>query len=233
MNRTLCLPSTAGRHQRGVVLLLALIMLISMTLAGLALYRQMGTGLIIARNLTFKRTAIIAADFGIEVARAWVAPPAASCDDACKAAKAAALLTTQSVSGKFFYYPAWCNGPDSATRESAPGVPINCSNTLATADFDPLTYDWSNAAVATTGDGNGNEVRYVIHRLCALPGGMNIVDTPGQRCASIGVAPPAQGQNSAGYGGTGLALINMPYYRITARVLDRLNTLVYTQAIIY
>lgn len=225
--------SLLARGQQGVVLLLALIMLVSLTLAGLALYRQIGTGLIIARNLTFKRTAIAAADLGIEAARAWVAPPAASCDDACKAAKAAALLTTQQVSGKFFYYPAWCYGPAADTRESAPSVPVNCSATLATADFDPLNYDWSHAAIATASDGNGYEVRYVIHRLCALPGGMNIVDTPGQRCASIGVAPPAQGQNVAGYGGTGLALINMPYYRITARVRDRLNTQAFTQAIIY
>ena len=233
MIRKLVLQRPFGQRQHGVVLLLALIMLVSMTLAGLALYRQMGTGLIIARNLTFKRTAIVAADLGIEAARAWVAPPAATCDDACKAAKATALLTAQQTSGNFFYYPAWCNGPASATREVSAGVPVNCASTLATADFDPLTYDWSHAAIASTNDGNGNEIRYVIHRLCALPGGMNIADTPGQRCASIGVAPPAQGQNVAGYGGTGLALINMPYYRITARVQDRLNTQVYTQAIIY
>ena len=221
---------SSGRQQRGVVLMIALIMLVSMTLAGLALYRQMGTGLIIARNLTFKRAAVVAADLGIETARTWIAPPALGCDDACKATKAAELLSAQQVSGKFFYYPAWCYSP---TVQSASGVPINCGVTLTTVDFDPRTYDWTHAAIATTDDGSGNEIRYVIHRLCALPGGMNIVDTPNQRCASIGRPPAGLQQGTANYGNTGIALINMPYYRITARVRDRLNTLVYTQAIIY
>ncbi|MFZ3223370.1 MAG: hypothetical protein WA142_09785, partial [Rugosibacter sp.] len=58
--------------QRGVVLLLALIMLIAMTLAGIVMYRQIGSGLIIARNLGFKRTAAVAADRGIESARTWL-----------------------------------------------------------------------------------------------------------------------------------------------------------------
>ncbi len=61
-----------ARRQRGVVLLLALIMLVAMTLAGIVLYRQIGTGLIIARNLSFKRTATVAADRGIEAARTWL-----------------------------------------------------------------------------------------------------------------------------------------------------------------
>ena len=37
------------RSQRGVVLLLALIMLVAMTLAGIVMYRQIGTGLIITQ----------------------------------------------------------------------------------------------------------------------------------------------------------------------------------------
>ena len=210
------------RQQRGVVLLLALIMLVSMTLAGIALYRQIGTGLIIARNLSFRRTAVVAADLGIEAARTWLTTQAAE-----------TLLTVQQTAGsKFFYYPAWCYGSTLATRESA-GVAVNCGNTLSTADFDPLVYDWSHAFVATSNDGAGNEIRYVIHRLCALPGGINIVDTPNQRCASIGKAPPAQAETGASYGGSPLSLINMPYYRITTRVLDRQSTRVYTQAIIY
>ena len=60
------------RSQRGVVLLLALIMLVAMTLAGIVMYRQIGTGLIIARNLNFKRTAAVASDRGIETARTWL-----------------------------------------------------------------------------------------------------------------------------------------------------------------
>ena len=38
-------PLSAGGTARGVVLLLALIMLVAMTLAGIVMYRQIGTGL--------------------------------------------------------------------------------------------------------------------------------------------------------------------------------------------
>lgn len=207
------------RQQRGVVLLLALIMLVSMTLAGLALYRQIGTGLIVARNLTFKRTAAVAADLGVEAGRAWLTATTTT---------AAALLAAQSASGNFYYYPAWCYTP---TNQGSSGSPTNCGS--ATSDFDPTTYDWTHSAVATASDGSGNEIRYVIHRLCALPGGMNIDDTPGQRCASIGRAPAGQTQNVAGYGGTAIPIINMPFYRVTARVQDRMNTQIYTQAILF
>lgn len=220
MNHKYFSAAPFGQRQRGVVLMLALIMLVAMTLAGIALYRQLGTGLIIARNLTFARTAAVAADLGVEAARTWIAAPQ----------PAVTYLAAQATSGKFFYYPAWCY---SSTVQSVSGVAINCGNTLTNADFDPTTYDWTHSVVASTNDGGGHEIRYVIHRLCALPGGIDIVDTPNQRCVSIGKAPAGQSQSVAGYGGTQLALVTMPYYRITVRVQDNLNTRVFTQAIVY
>jgi type IV pilus assembly protein PilX len=60
------------RHQQGVVLFVALIVLIIMTLAGLALLRQMGAGTSIAGNLAFKENATSVADRGTEVARQWI-----------------------------------------------------------------------------------------------------------------------------------------------------------------
>lgn len=211
--------SPAG--ERGVVLILALVMLVSMTLAGIALYRQIGTGLVIARNLTFQRAAVVAADLGIEAARTWVTSQ-----------QPATLLAEQQVAGAFVYYPAWCYGAAAATRSNA-GVPVNCGNNLATADFDPLQYDWTQSNLVTADDGAGNEVRYVIHRLCALPGGIRITDTPGQRCVIIGRETTSQAQGVDSYGGKKMTIVTMPYYRITARVRDRQNTIAYTQAIIY
>jgi type IV pilus assembly protein PilX len=60
------------RGQRGVVLFVALIVLIVMTLAGLALLRQMSTGVSIAGNIAFKENATSVADRGAEVARQWI-----------------------------------------------------------------------------------------------------------------------------------------------------------------
>jgi Tfp pilus assembly protein PilX len=65
--------SMRGRHQqRGVVLFVAVIVLIVMSLAGLALMRQMGAGTSIAGNIAFKETATSVADRGVESARAWL-----------------------------------------------------------------------------------------------------------------------------------------------------------------
>jgi type IV pilus assembly protein PilX len=60
------------RRERGVVLFVALIVLIVMTLAGLALLRQMGVGTSIAGNVAFKENATSVADRGTEAARAWL-----------------------------------------------------------------------------------------------------------------------------------------------------------------
>jgi len=60
------------RDQQGVVLFVALIVLIIMTLAGLALLRQMGAGTSIAGNIAFKENATSVADRGTEVARQWI-----------------------------------------------------------------------------------------------------------------------------------------------------------------
>ncbi|MEO8080291.1 MAG: hypothetical protein ABI641_07165 [Caldimonas sp.] len=63
-------PAAGG--QRGIVLFVALIVLIVMSLAGLALLRQMGVGNSIAGNLAFKENATSVADRGVEEARLWV-----------------------------------------------------------------------------------------------------------------------------------------------------------------
>ena len=62
----------SSRKQDGVVLFVALIVLIIMTLAGLALLRQMGVGTSIAGNIAFKENATSVADRGTEFANAWL-----------------------------------------------------------------------------------------------------------------------------------------------------------------
>jgi type IV pilus assembly protein PilX len=65
-----------ARRERGVVLFVALIVLIVMTLAGLGLMRQMGTGTSIAGNIAFKENATSVSDRGVELARQWITTPA-------------------------------------------------------------------------------------------------------------------------------------------------------------
>jgi type IV pilus assembly protein PilX len=58
--------------QRGVVLMMALIVLVAMTLAGIALVRSVDTSNIIAGNLAFKQAATNSGDIAVESAVAWL-----------------------------------------------------------------------------------------------------------------------------------------------------------------
>lgn len=63
---------TTHKRQHGIVLFIALIVLIAMSLAGIALWRSIGTGVIIAGNVAIQRGAVTSSDIGIETARTWL-----------------------------------------------------------------------------------------------------------------------------------------------------------------
>jgi len=71
--RPMPMRSPGARRERGVVLWVAIIVLVAMTLAGLAMMRQMSAGASIAGNIAFKESATAVADRGAEKARAWLA----------------------------------------------------------------------------------------------------------------------------------------------------------------
>jgi type IV pilus assembly protein PilX len=58
--------------QQGVVLMMALIVLVAMTLAGIALMRSVDTATVIAGNLAFQQAATNSGDIGTETAVAWL-----------------------------------------------------------------------------------------------------------------------------------------------------------------
>jgi Tfp pilus assembly protein PilX len=203
-----------------VVLLLALIMLVAMTMAGIVLYRQIGTGMIIARNLSFKRGATASADAGVEAARTWLI-----------AQTGIAALDQASVANG--YFPGWCHtviGAGGIPDANNDGIADDCGNLPAPSEFDPTTYNWTNSVQAVANDGLGNEIRYVIHRLCETVGSINIA---GQQCVVIGSSTAGNTNEAADYNYMSLANTSQPYFRITTRVLGPTNTIVYTQTVIY
>jgi type IV pilus assembly protein PilX len=60
------------KRQRGAVLFIALIVLVAMTLAGIAIMRSVDTTTLIAGNIAFKQGTIQSADDGIERAYQWL-----------------------------------------------------------------------------------------------------------------------------------------------------------------
>lgn len=214
---------TTPTAQRGVILMIALIMLVALTLGGLALFRQVGAGVLIARNLTFGNAALVASDRGVEAARTW-------------------LMTTtldlqQAINGNA-YFPAWCN--TSVNSSNFPdadnnGIVDDCKASPPPSEFDPLTYNWANSLLATNDDGNGNAIRYVIHRLCRIPGSLNFTNSNGvaQECVSVGSATSGGSKGAASYGNIALKNTMQPYFRVTTQTIGPNNTLVYSQAILY
>lgn len=65
-------PVGLPNRQRGVVLMISLIVLVAMALAGIAMVRQLSGGLGIAGNLAFKQSATSIGDNGLETARTWL-----------------------------------------------------------------------------------------------------------------------------------------------------------------
>jgi Tfp pilus assembly protein PilX len=61
------------RRQRGIVLFIALIVLVAMSLAGIAMMRSVDTSLGIAGNMAFKQATIQGGDKGVAAAFAWLA----------------------------------------------------------------------------------------------------------------------------------------------------------------
>jgi type IV pilus assembly protein PilX len=66
------LSAHPARRQRGVVLMVALIVLVALTLAGLSMVRSSDTSTTIAGNLVFRQAATQALDAGVEAAVAGV-----------------------------------------------------------------------------------------------------------------------------------------------------------------
>ena len=65
-------PGRSAIRQQGVVLFIALIVLVAMTLAGIAIMRSVDTGNVVAGNLAFKESTLSAADNGIARAFTWL-----------------------------------------------------------------------------------------------------------------------------------------------------------------
>lgn len=178
----------ARAGQRGVVLFIALIVLVAMMLAGIALYRAVGSGILIAGNLSFKRAATSQADFGIEAGRNWLIT-----------ASSAALAATSPVDG---YYAQW-------------------------SQFDPLTATWDNSNSRLFIDPtNGDEIRYVIHRLCE-----NVGPEDPATCLVAAAASGGSTKAAFGFGGGPMGALGKVYYRVTARIQGVKNTVSFVQTV--
>lgn len=129
--------------QAGVVLFIALIALIVMSLAAVALIRSVDTNTMIAGNLSFKQSALISSDSGVETALGWLKNQ--SVPNADPKADLNADLTAQG------YY--------ATSADEAKTLADSSNAKLATGSN-------INAGI----DGSGNTIKYIIQRMCKNTG---------------------------------------------------------------
>lgn len=208
------------KNQRGVVLIVALIVLVAMTLAGIALVRSVDTGNIAAGNMAFRQGATMAADTGIEAGIDWLDSQQAG----------AALNNDRENDG---YYATSQNTLDVTNRNLSSGVAVDWDHD-GCANLSGVTKCITPSAEKTVKQDDVVLYRYsyIIHRLCSNP-----IAYTHQDNSCITYVPPnskTPNRDVVGYGNTGGFGGNaIPYYRITTRVLGPRNTVSYVQSVVH
>lgn len=200
------LKNAAFRHrQQGVVLFLALVVLVAMLLSGLALFRSVDSGVLVAGNLAKQKSATRQGDQGTEAAITWL-----------DANKANGVLHANAPG-----YVA--NG----LNDSPAG------GTTWVAWWD--TYTATRPPVSLPADVNtGNTVSYLIQRLCSQAGApyQGATTCAGPPPPPAGAPPPPGSSMSLLPTPPPTPSSLAVYYRITSRIVGPRNTVSFVQAII-
>ncbi len=193
--------------QRGFILVVALMMLVAMTLLGVALVRSVDTATQVANNLGFKQSSLAAGDYGTEQAITWIQ------------ANTSSLIGDVASSG---YYSTEQAGTDYTGQETA--------DTSDDVDWTGLN-GARRAYPITTPDAAGNRVAYLIQRQCDQSGGY----VPGgtiQCATSTSTVTTGASKGAVGYGRYAITGKAMIYYRITTRTVGPRNSTSYVQTMV-
>lgn len=205
----------AMSRQKGVVLFIALIVLVAMTIAGIALVRSVDTGNMVAGNLAFKQGATLAGDGGTEAAINWLTPLNGT----------PTLYTNNIEKG---YYATSQGAFDPTNSHSSTTTPAvdwnnnNCSGLSFSVCVKP-------APAITIGD---NSVSYVINRLCEIEEDPNSVDNTCVTYQSSDSTSPKRGELKYG-DDKRFEPLPGPYYRIVSRVQGPRNTVSFVETVIH
>jgi type IV pilus assembly protein PilX len=207
----------ASIRQQGVVLMIALIVLVVMTIAGIALVRSVDTGNLVAGNLAFKQGATLAADVGTESAIAWLNPLNGS----------GTLYQNDATKG---YYATSLTELDPTNASGSSSLPaVDWDNTNCAGI--PNNGQCLKPAPSTTID-NDNTVSYLITRLCQIVGDPN---ASGNTCVTYQASDstsPKRGEIKYG-DDKRFEPLPGPYYRIVSRIKGPRNTISFVETIVH
>lgn len=193
--------NSTGAPERGFVLVLTLVILVAMTLLGITLVRSIDTSTLIAANLGFRKSAVMSGDRGTEAAIVWLQNNKAS------------LINDVPAAG---YY---------ATEQAGTDFTGKTTPASSTDDVSWIGASGSSrrAFVVTGADAAGNQVAYIIQRMCDQTGSYVAGGTI--QCATSSPTVSTGGsQGSSSYGSYAITGKTMIYYRITTRTQGLRNT---------
>ncbi len=195
--------------ERGVVLFIVLIVLVAMSMAAISMFRSSDTGSMVAGNLAFKQSALLSADVAAEQARAWVA--------------ANPLMLDEDSPASGYY----ANRQDSLDLMGA-RTPSDPSDDVDWTGTNSLAV--TKAMILTVDPTTGNQVSYVVHRLCSIAGSVN---DPNQDCSTSALSAIGSTQDVVDYSNRALGSgVSVAYVRITARIVGPRQTVSFVQSTI-
>ena len=194
-------PGMAGpRRQGGAILFIALIVLVAMTLAGIAMIRSVDTALGIAGNMAFKQSALMGTDRGAQAGYAWLVANSAGTTLQNTNPAVGYFSSRTATEPDWFDNTNWVNAVSLANEFGQVGNP----------------------------DAAGNVVRYMIHRMCNCADVPYNANCSGTTTANVcGLYYPSTGGSAGGsmsVGSPQFEGIPQLYYRITSRVDGPRNT---------
>lgn len=239
------------QRQRGVVLLITLIVLVAMMLAGIGMMRSIDTTTMIAGNVAFREATLQAGDSGMNTAFATLLkiasvptdkivlsyndgespaiPPAPGLPavNICPGSVNAYLCNGAAIT-----FPGYMSTPFKSCEIYPPGSPSGKA-CPSSSDYQWWTQssNWSGAPSIIVKDANGATVAtvyYLIHRMCELPD-----TTPGgalQTCQTIQESVNVTG-SSMQVGTTKFTATSI-YYRVTTKSVGPRNTVTYSQEMV-
>jgi len=216
------------KRQRGVVLILTLIVLVAMTLAAIALVRSVDTGNVVAGNMAFKEGATQAGDAGTEAAIAYLRTGGAG---GIPIAGDTPSFSDNPAKG---YYATGLDldmtgNSHDPTRGLVDWDFNNCNGASAAACKTPCCSPSLNA-------GADNQVTYIITRLCSKSGVQTgDPSAAGNDCVTFlaqGGQSPKRSELKYGLDRR-FALVPIEFYRITSRVKGPRNTVSYVETVVH
>ena len=211
---------SAGRKSSGgISLVVTLVALALLSLAAVALIRNVDTSNLVAGNLAFKQATTSAADLGVEAAINWL-----------QTNNAGATLQNDDVSNG--YYASSLSALDPSGNSS------NAARALADWKGDRCAYASSGSFAScvqpsTARTVNGFSIRYLITRMCITTGDSGAA---GNACARpvTGSAGDSFATGEIKYGEEKLSATKSgPYFRIVVRAEGPRNTVSTTESYVH